>query len=56
MANKYKENDENEIILKKKEDPGIYCVLGEILNKEEYFFKALEISEKIENKIQLKNN
>ncbi len=33
-----------ENILKKKEDPGIYCVLGEILNKEEYFFKALEIS------------
>jgi len=33
-----------EEILKNKEDPGIYCVLGEILNKEEYFFKALEIS------------
>jgi uncharacterized protein YbcI len=31
-------------ILKKKEDPGIYCVLGEIMTKEEYFFKALEIS------------
>jgi hypothetical protein len=31
-------------ILKKKEDPGIYCILGELQNKEEYFFKALEVS------------
>jgi hypothetical protein len=31
-------------MLKKKEDPGIYCILGELHNKEEYFFKALEIS------------
>jgi hypothetical protein len=31
-------------LLKKKEDPGIYCILGEIHNKEDYFFKALEIS------------
>ena len=32
-------------ILKTKSDPGIYCVLGELQNKEEYFFKALEVSE-----------
>lgn len=31
-------------ILKIKEDPGVYCVLGEIQSKEEYFFKALEVS------------
>jgi tetratricopeptide (TPR) repeat protein len=31
-------------ILKKKEDPGVYCVLGELQLKEEYFFKALNVS------------
>jgi hypothetical protein len=31
-------------VLKKKPDPGIYCILGEIHNKEECFLKALEIS------------
>jgi hypothetical protein len=31
-------------VLKQKEDPGIYCVLGEINRKEEYFHKAIEIS------------
>ena len=33
----------NEII-KSKKDPGIYCILGELLKDEEYFHKALEIS------------
>ena len=33
-----------EDIIKKYEDPGIYCVLGEINRKEEYFHKALEVS------------
>jgi len=33
-----------ENILKTKEDPGIYCILGEIQNKEEYYFKSLEVS------------
>jgi hypothetical protein len=33
-----------ESIIKVKEDPGVYCVLGEIYKKEEYFHKALEIS------------
>ena len=31
-------------ILKKDENPGVYCVLGELLEKEEYFHKALEVS------------
>jgi len=31
-------------MLKKKEEPGIYCVLGEIQNNVEHFFKAIEIS------------
>jgi tetratricopeptide (TPR) repeat protein len=30
--------------LKKKQEPGIYCILGEINNKVEFFFKALEVS------------
>jgi hypothetical protein len=34
-----------ESIIKVKEDPGVYCVLGEIYKKEEYFHKALEISQ-----------
>jgi len=33
-----------EEILKKFEDPGVYCVLGEINRKEDYFHKALEVS------------
>jgi len=31
-------------LLKKSENPGVYCVLGEILDREEYFHKALEVS------------
>lgn len=31
-------------ILEKKEDPGIYCVLGEILGEEKYLLKAIEVS------------
>jgi len=33
-----------EDILKKNEDPGIYCILGEINRKEEYYHKALDVS------------
>lgn len=33
-----------EDIIKKFEDPGVYCVLGEINRKEEFFHKALEVS------------
>lgn len=33
-----------ENIIKIKEDPGVYCILGEIYKKEEYFHKALEVS------------
>jgi tetratricopeptide (TPR) repeat protein len=33
-----------ENILKNKPDPGVYCVLGELQCKEEYFHKALEVS------------
>ena len=31
-------------VLSKKEEPGIYCILGELENKVEYFNKALEIT------------
>lgn len=33
-----------ENVIKTRPDPGVYCVLGEINKKEEYFLKALEVS------------
>ena len=32
-------------VLSKKEEPGIYCILGELENKKEYFEKALQITD-----------
>ncbi len=31
-------------VLEKHEEPGVYCLLGELENKVELFYKALEIT------------